>query len=157
MHQEIRTDNTLAYSIRKADMNLFKSLAISFLLGSFLLIVASANAEEGGSKAEGSEKDLLAKVAYIIVNLQGPTQKYIQVEMILKLAKPELAEKAKLYMPVIRNKMILLLSGKTAGQLESRESKLKLVKESKNAINEGLELTGKEGVTEVFFTSFIIQ
>jgi flagellar FliL protein len=138
-------------------MNLSRDIVILFLLGVFLLTASTADAEEGGSKAEGGGKDLLAKVDAIIVNLQGPPPKYVQVEMILKLAKPELAERVKSNMPVIRNKMILILSSKTASQLEPIEGKQKLIHESKDAINQGLGLTEKEGVTDVLFSSFIIQ
>jgi len=116
-----------------------------------------ANAEEGGGKAEGGGNDLFAKVDAIVVNLMGPTQQYIQVEMTLKLAKPDVGDRVKLYMPVIRHKMILLLSSKDAAQLGSTEGKQKLVQESKVAVNQALGLSDKEGVTDVLFDSFIIQ
>jgi flagellar FliL protein len=138
-------------------MNLFKSIAISFLLAAFLLTASAVNAEEGGSKAEGGGKDLVVKMDAIVVNLLGPTQQYIQVVMFLKLATPEVGERVKLYMPVIRHKMILLLTTKTAIQLEETAGKQKLVLESKGAVNKAIELTEKEGVTDVLFDSFIIQ
>jgi flagellar FliL protein len=132
-------------------MNFFKDLATSFLLAVFLLATNAAN-------AEGSSKDgLHVRVDPIIVNLLGPEHKYIQVEITLQLAKPELEEKIKMYMPVIRDRMILLLASKDENQLAPTEGKQKLVRESKNAINQALGLTDKEGVTDVLFTSFIIQ
>jgi len=136
-------------------MSLFRGLAILFppsLLVAFLLAAGTANAAEGGSK------DILhAKLEPIVVNLLGPTRQYIQVEMVLKLAKPEIGERIKLYMPVIRHKMILLLSSKNVQQLGPSEGKQKLVQESKSAVNQALELTEKEGVTDVLFDSLIIQ
>ena len=139
-------------------MNLFKAFATPLLLAAFLLATSAIHAEEGGGKSEGGGKEaLIAKVAPIIVNLAGPTQKYVQVEIIFKLAKPETGEKIKTYMPVIRHKLILLLSSKDANQLESSEGKQKLLQESKNAVNQAMGLTDKEGVTDVLFSSFIIQ
>jgi len=136
-------------------MSLFRGLAILIppsLLVAFLLAAGAANAEEGG------DKNLLhAKLEPIVVNLLGPTRQYIQVEMVLKLAKPEIGERIKLYMPVIRHKMILLLSSKNVQQLGPSEGKQKLVQESKSAVNQALELTEKEGVTDVLFDSLIIQ
>ncbi len=138
-------------------MNLFKRIAISILLGTFLFMAIAANAEEGGSKEKEGDKNLVASVDSIVVNLMGPTQQYIQVGMTLKLSKPEVADKIKLYMPVVRNNLILLLTTKSASEVETLDGKQKLVKESKNIINKAIELTGKEGVTDVLFTSFIIQ
>lgn len=136
-------------------MNLFKNFAISFLFGIFLLAASAASASEGGGGGGGN--DLLAKVEAITVNLMGPTQQYIQIEMTLKLAKAEVGERVKLYMPVIRHKMILLLTSKDASQLGPIEGKQKLLQESKDAVNQALELPEKEGVTDVLFSSFIIQ
>jgi len=139
-------------------MSLFRHLATFFFLLAFFLATGGVNASEGGEKAEGGGKDNLhTKLEPIVVNLLGEGRQYVQVEMVLKLAKPEIDEKIKVYMPVIRHKMILLLSSKDANQLNPIEGKRKLVMESKNAVNQALGLTDKEGVTEVLFDSFIIQ
>lgn len=139
-------------------MNLFKSLATPFLLVAFILTIVAANAAQDNEKAEGADKvSLHAKLEPITVNLLGPTRQYIQVEITLKLAKPEADEKVKLYMPVIRHQMILLLTSKDANQLGPIAGKQQLVQESKRAINQALGLTEKEGVTDVLFSSFIIQ
>jgi len=138
-------------------MNPFKISASGFLLGILLLIASAACFAEGAGKAEGGGSELIAKVEAITVNLLGPSQQYIQVEMVLKLAKPEVAERVKLYMPVIRHKMILLLTSKEASQLGPIEGKQKLVQEAKDAVNDALEVSDKEGVTDVLFSSFIIQ
>src|ERR1017187_2123009 len=134
-------------------MNSLKNVALAFLLGAFLLMTNAASAGEGAS----SGSDMLAKVEAITVNLIGPSQQYIQVEMTLKLAKPELAERVKLYMPVIRHNMILLLTSKDATQLGPIEGKQKLVQEARDAVNQALERSDRDGVIEVLFSSFIIQ
>jgi flagellar FliL protein len=136
-------------------MNFLNNLANCLLLGACLVGMNVASASEGGGGGGGGN-DLLAKVEAITVNL-GTTPQYIQVEMTLKLAKLEVGERVKLYMPVIRHKMILLLSSKDAEQLGPIEGKQKLVQEAKEAVNQALELNEKEGVTDVLFSSFIIQ
>lgn len=133
-------------------MNPFKSLATSLLLVAFFLTTSTAHAEEGGSK-----DNLHAKMEPIIVNLLGPTQQYLQVALIFQLAKSEVDERIKLYMPVIRHKLILLLTSKDANQLGSIEGKQKLVQESKDIVNQILGLTDKEGIADILFSSFIIQ
>ena len=133
-------------------MNLLKNLALVFLLAAFLLAAESASAEEGGGKDTQH-----AALEPITVNLQGSTRQYLQVEMTLRLAKPELIDKIKLYMPVIRHTMILLLTSKEANQLTPLDGKMKLVQESKNALNRALGLTEKDGITDVLFTALIIQ
>ena len=140
-------------------MNLLKNFATLFLLVFLLLTIGVVSAEGGGEggKEGGGGNALLAKVDPIVVNLTGPTQKFIQVEMTLKLAKPEVAEKVKFYMPVIRHKMILLLTSKDAAELGPMEGKQKLLQQSKDAVNQALELSEREGVTDVLFSSFIIQ
>ena len=131
-------------------MNFFEKIVSSFLLAVFLLPANAAEEDKG-------KKSPFENIAYIVTNLQGDTNKYIQVEMSLKIAKPEDAEKIKTFMPVIRDQMILLLSSKSPEQLGSTAGKIELVKESKDAINKALNLTDKDGVSEVLFTSFIIQ
>jgi flagellar FliL protein len=140
-------------------MNLLKNLATLALLVTFLFTTGVVSAEGGGEGGGGKEggNNLIAKVDTITVNLVAPTPKFIAVEMVLKLAKPEVGEKVKAYMPVIRNNMILLLTTKEPKQLEPIEGKQKLVQEAKQTINQALELDEKEGVTDVLFTSFIIQ
>lgn len=133
-------------------MNLRKKSGIAFLLVVFSLAASSATAAEGGGNFSS-----LAKVAAIVVNLQGAPRQYIQVEMTLKFSRPELVERVKTYMPAIRHRMILLLSGKDANQLNPIEGKQKLLQESKAAVNQALELTDKDGISDVLFTSFIIQ
>lgn len=140
-------------------MNLSKCIALTFLLGIFLLSTSFDSAAEGGEGGGGGgeSKDKLPRIDTIIVNLMGSTPKFIQVEMTLKVAKPEVGDKIKTYMPVIRNNLILLLTTKDVKQLEPIEGKQKLVQESKQAINQALGLEEKDGVTDVLFTSFIIQ
>lgn len=128
-------------------MDLLKSLAAFFLFMFFLLTASTASASEGGIK-----DNLQTKIEPIEVNFRGTAQQFIRVGLTLHLAKQEVDEKIKLYMPVIRHRLILLLASVDAKQLNSIEGKQKLV----HAINQAIGLTDTEGVVDVFFNSLII-
>lgn len=124
---------------------------LALLLLTSLFVVANAQASEGGGGGGAYEK-----LEPFTVNLVD-AGKVIQVVLTLKLAKPESGEKVKLFMPVIRHEMILLLSGKTSAQLESSAGKQRLIVETKAVANKAIELSPKEGVSDVLLESIIIQ
>lgn len=123
-------------------------------LGVTLLGATHAQAEHGGGGGGGA--GAYEKLEPFTVNLVGLKQ-MIQISVTLKLAKPEVGEKVKLYMPAIRHEMILLLSGKTAAQVETSEGKQRLIGETKAAVNRAVGLDEKEGVADVLFEQIIIQ
>lgn len=125
---------------------------LTLLFLTLLLVAANANASEGGGAGGG----LYQKLEPFTVNLAGLTQ-VIQLSVTLKLAKPEAGAKVNLYNPMIRHAMIMLLSGKTAEQVETLEGKQRLILETKTAINKAIGLDAKEGVAEVLLQSIIIQ
>lgn len=93
------------------------------------------------------------------VNLQpDPDEKFLQVDLTVKVAKPEQEEELKHHMPEIRNRVLMLLTSKKASELTTLEGKNALAKE----ITEQIKLPfSKEGhpqeVLGVFFTSFVVQ
>jgi flagellar FliL protein len=119
-----------------------------------LLVAVSANASEGGGGEGGG--GAYTKLEPFTVNLVGLTQ-VIQLVVTLKMAKPEAGEKVKLYMPVIRHGMILLLSSKSADQVSSAVGKQQLIKETVATVNRAIESNAKEGVADALFESIIIQ
>ncbi|HZX30399.1 MAG TPA: flagellar basal body-associated protein FliL [Rhodocyclaceae bacterium] len=99
------------------------------------------------------------------VNLVPETgDQYLQVSLSVEFEEPTAEQLVKLHMPKIRNNVTLLLSGKKASEILSKEGKQTLAEELKDTINDVLEpSSGKkkksaEGpAKEVLFTSFIIQ
>ncbi|MGV3654097.1 MAG: flagellar basal body-associated protein FliL [Noviherbaspirillum sp.] len=93
------------------------------------------------------------------VNLQGPgIENFLQVNITLQVATQPEVEKIKLYMPQVRSRLLLHLSGKSAAQISTVEGKLALADE----ISALLEKPFAEGaepldIANVFFTSFVIQ
>lgn len=107
------------------------------------------------------------------VNLIPETgDQYLQVAVSVECVDPAAEAQLKSRMPKIRNGITLLLSGKKASELTSREGKEKLAEEIKESINavfapeeapapkKGKKQAAEEPegpVKEVLFTSFIIQ
>jgi flagellar FliL protein len=94
------------------------------------------------------------------VNLAGGGgDRFLQVAFALEVADPKVAEELKAQMPVVRGRLLLLLSSKTAEDLASVPGKQKLMGEilaEARAPLAGSELPGK-GVENVHFSSFVIQ
>lgn len=94
------------------------------------------------------------------VNLQpeSGTDQYLQVQMTLQVAGTEQAELFKSNMAKVRNRVLMLLSSKKASEINTVEGKKVLAKEIVEATKQPFVDKGAEQeVTEVLFTSFIIQ
>jgi flagellar FliL protein len=126
---------------------------LAILATALFLFSTTAQASGGGG---GGGPSPYAKLETLTVNLQGLTQ-YLQVNMVLKVAKPEIAESIKGWNPVIRHELILLLSSQTGEELATLAGKQKVMGLIKAAVNKVLKLDAKDGVTDVLFESFVIQ
>ena len=60
-------------------------------------------------------------------------ERYAQVGMTLELADAKAGDLLKAYMPAIRNNILLVLAGKTAGQLMEHDGKVQLAGEVRAA------------------------
>ncbi len=128
-----------------------------FLSLCFCLMTVNAYANSGGGEGGGEGgAGAYEKLEDFTVNLAGMKQ-MIQVTFTLKPAKPEAGAKVKLYIPVIRHHLILLLSGKTGEQLQTVAGKEQLIKEVRQVINKVLQLDSKEGIEAVLMEKIIIQ
>jgi flagellar FliL protein len=94
-----------------------------------------------------------------IVNLQpSPIGKRMQVALSLQVGSEEQVEHIKLFMPEVRSRLLILLSGKTGADISTTEGKTVLTNEIISLVNQ--PFTGRKDeqhVTAVFFTSFVIQ
>lgn len=92
------------------------------------------------------------------VNLGSPFGgHYLQFEVVLESASPEVGQAIALYRPKIQHQVILLLSGEEEEALRTRKGKEELMDKIQETVNKILNETAKTGVTEVLFTNFIIQ
>lgn len=94
------------------------------------------------------------------VNISGGGgDRFLQIAFSLEVADPKIADQLKQQMPVVRSRLLLLLSSKTAEDLGNLAGKQKLMSEilaEARAPLEDSELPGK-GVENVHFSSFVIQ
>lgn len=109
-------------------------------------------------KAEPAKPPVFVKLETFTVNLASEgEERMLQTDVELKVADVKVTDKVKAHMPEIRNVLLLLLSSKTASTLATSEGKQKLSGEIKTQINKVLQVKEAEGVSAVFFTSFVIQ
>lgn len=93
------------------------------------------------------------------VNLQPENgEQYLQLAFTLQVASLEEVEVIKTNMPKVRSRLLLLLSGKKASEISTPEGKQQLSAEIIEQVRQPFEERGSpQDVTEVLFTSFIIQ
>ena len=91
------------------------------------------------------------------VNLQ-PSGQFLQTSLTLQVETAADAEHLKAYLPQIRSRLLLMLSGKTAEEISTVEGKNQLTLEIMALLKLPLA-TGMEPlqVSNVFITSFVIQ
>ena len=94
------------------------------------------------------------------VNLQpeNGNDQYLQLAFTLQVSGLEEVELIKNNMPKVRSRLLLLLSGKHASEINTPEGKKQLGAEIIAQVKEPFEEHGEsQDVTDVLFTSFIIQ
>lgn len=92
--------------------------------------VAAQVAEEPAHKDEKRKPPVFVPLDPFTVNLADrEAERYAQVGVTLEIDDAKVGEDLKLYMPAIRNNILLLLAHKTAGELLTRDGKLKLARE----------------------------
>lgn len=83
---------------------------------------------------------------------------YLQMAITLQVADQAQVDRIKLYMPQVRSRILLLLTSKKASDLATVEGKKKLSDEIIAQINLPFAPNGEpQSVSDVFFTSFVIQ
>lgn len=116
------------------------------------------NASQQGPKAEATAP-VFVPLEIFTVNLQADfDERYLQVEMTLRVADDQDTEIIKLHMPELRNRILFLLSSKRSSDLSSVEGKQMLSNEIIKQVKLPFaESTNTQKCTSVFFTSFVIQ
>lgn len=125
---------------------------------------AEVKAEEPAEEAEQAESGDEKAAEPIFVSLEPftvnllPEGQFLQATFVLQIKDEKEAERVKVFMPQIRSRLLLMLSGKTAEALSSQQGKTDLIKEIKQLISQPFK-AGQKPVTveEVHVTAFIIQ
>jgi flagellar FliL protein len=128
-----------------------------------------------GSHPAEEPKAVVAEPTFMVlepftVNLQHEEgEQFLQIGITFKVARPDMADKARQHLPEIRSRLLFLLSAKRASDLMPIEGKQKLAQEILTATNAIIDQrgagaasgaepsSGGAGITDVLFTSFIIQ
>lgn len=161
-------------------------VAVAILLGgglaAFLLLSPAPAPKRGGSAPAGTAHMETEKPAIFIdlgqftVNLMREDEdRYLQITIALKITKPELEEKIKGTKPEILHRVNMLLQSKYPTELSTIDGKEKLALQIREQIEYVLGLrksaptigaepaasikpgAGRSGVSDVLFTTFIIQ
>jgi flagellar FliL protein len=114
------------------------------------------------SEHEGAEKakklSLFVPLETFTVNLHGEEDHFLQIGLTLQVTDETTVDEIKQQMPLIRNRLLLLLSAKTPDDLATLEGKQKLA--AQILAESRLPLSGKtedRGIQNVLFSSFVIQ
>jgi len=120
---------------------------------------APAKEHKKKKKKNPEAKPEYVPVDAFTVNLQPENgEQYLQVQFTLQVAGAEQATLVKDNMAVVRNRVLLLLSGKKSSEINTVQGKQQLAAEIRESITEPFEKDGDEQeVSDVLFTSFIIQ
>ncbi|MDR1311448.1 MAG: flagellar basal body-associated protein FliL [Burkholderiaceae bacterium] len=118
---------------------------------------------EGGAAADAKKKKKDSVPVYstleaFTVNLQSEEHQLLQAVVVLHLSSKEEEDRLKLHMPLVRNRILLLLSSKKPEEITTVEGKKKLAQEVMEQVK--IPLVSNDSpleVRDVFFTQFIIQ
>jgi len=111
------------------------------------------------SAASREKPPVFVTLESFTVNLQPENgDQYLQVGLVLKVAESATADAVKLQMPEIRNRILLLLTGKKASEISTVAGKQRLSMEIKDEARQSIaSQKDQQGIISVFFTSFVIQ
>lgn len=104
---------------------------------------AAARAKADEEKAEEKRlPPIFVPLDPFTVNLADrDAERYAQIGVTLQIEDAKVGEELKLYMPAIRNNILMLLAHKTAGELLTREGKLRLAQEIRREAMRPLGIT----------------
>jgi flagellar protein FliL len=93
------------------------------------------------------------------VNLRNDSEEqFLQVAMTLQVKDQPDADQIKLYMPEVRDRLLILLSNKAGSEILTPEGKKKLADEIIASLKKPFAPhTKPQSVNNVFFTSFVVQ
>lgn len=117
------------------------------------------NAGAAQANAPPSRPPIFMNLEPFTVNLLGEEgERYLQTSIVFQVADEKAVEAMKAYLPVIRNRILLLLSGKRPSDLATPAGKAKLVEEVTGAVRDSIPGTTPErGIVQAYLGAFVIQ
>lgn len=141
-------------------------VVLALVAGAGGLYVSGIFSSPEAGAAQAKPKEELKKQAIYVgldpsftVNLaSGGKARYLQAGVEVLTRDPAVQGHVKQHMPVIRNGLVLLFSGKSYEDLVSLEGKEALRAEALASVQRVLQAeTGSPGIEDLFFTSFVMQ
>ena len=113
----------------------------------------------GEPKAEKARPPVFYTLEPFTVNLAEENgDHYLQMSVVYQLSDEKAVEQVKTYLPVIRNRILLLLSAKRPSEIASAEGKQKLVTELVSAARDSMPSgEGDKGIGGAYLGAFVIQ
>lgn len=139
---------------------------VSLSVGGTLFALKMYNQDPAEELAEGETAPAVKLPAVyfplkpaIIVNFQARgRQRLLQAEVSLKLREADAVAAVELHMPMIRNALVMLLSGQVYEDMQTLEGRELLRQQALTEIQGILQTEiGKPGVEQVLFTNFVMQ
>ena len=118
------------------------------------------NQQAAAPKHEVKKAPVFVTLEAFTVNLlQEEGDHYLQVGIVYQVDNDKVGEEIKTYTPVMRNKILLLLSGKKPSEISQVEGKKKLVAELVAVARESLPEVGPadRGISGALLSAFVIQ
>lgn len=127
--------------------------------GAWWWLSHSAGTAEAAAKPATPKPPVFMNLEPFTVNLADEGgEHYLQMAVTYQVADDKTAETMKTYLPVIRNRILLLLSAKKPSELASAEGKAKLADELTAAVRDSVPgTTADKGIVQAYLGAFVIQ
>ena len=114
--------------------------------------------EEAKAKAK-KKSEFMQMEPWFTVNLRDEhAERYLQLGLVFELSNPKTGERMKEMMPVVRSKVLLLLSAKASKDVDTPDGKEDLAEEIITAVKTALaDPPAAKGIENVHFSTFVIQ
>jgi len=121
-----------------------------------------ADQKSAKKTVEPKKPPQFVNIDQFVVNLHGDSvDHYLQTAMVLSVSNNEAADAIKVHMPIIRNRILLLLSNKNVQEFSEPGAKEKLAAEIRSETRLSLPASKdgdpNKGVEDVLFSAFVIQ
>ena len=134
-------------------------------IGAFLFLQDDPPAEGEEATAEAEANPKVGDPIYqgldpdFVVAFQNPeTSRFLKLAIEVMARDDDVIEAIRLHRPAVRDRVVMLLSGKNESDLILPEGKEQLRAEVLAAVQAVLqETTGSPGVEAIYFTSFVMQ
>lgn len=122
----------------------------------FMMKGKHADAEHAAEEPKKKAPPVFVTPEVFTVNL-ADREHFLQTQIVFEVDNPKLTDAINAQMPILRSRVLLLLSSKTSEELSQVEGKKKLVEELLAEVRGRLDEKEQKSVQAVHFASFVIQ